>query len=145
MNLIKYSNFHNDKVNDIESIFDELFINNRSFINTKDDFNPIYDFIEDEKQYVFFSEIPGVDKSDLKVEVFDKTFKVSGVKKEPKEIKNNTLQFNRVNFGDFERTFGYPGKIDKVKVQATFDNGMLKVFLPKEKHNEQKARLVKIK
>ena len=49
MNLIKYSNFHNDKVNDIESIFDDLFINNRSFINNKDDFNPIYDFIEDEK------------------------------------------------------------------------------------------------
>ena len=62
------------------------FQNDWSFKNIKEDFKPIFDVIENEEN-IFFSELPGVNKSDLKIEIL-KTFKISGTKKNLKNKKN---------------------------------------------------------
>ena len=48
-------------------------------------------------------------------------------------------------FGDFEKTFNLPDKINKSKIDASFNDGILKVILPKEKQVELKPKLIKIK
>jgi len=145
MNLIELKEFPNYKVTDVNHLLDNFFKNDWSFKNSKKLIRPIFDTAEDDKEYVLFSEIPGVSKSDLKVEVFEKRIKISGTKKVPNEFKNKPLHFNRLNFGDFERSFNLPDKIDKDKIEATFNDGFLKVILPKKKHIEIKPNLIKIK
>lgn len=145
MNLIKLHDFPNYKVNNVNHVLDDFFENDWSFKNNRKSINPIFDMSEDEKRYLIISELPGVRKADLKIEVFEKIFKISGTKKEPSELKNKTLYFNRLNFGNFKRTFNLPDKIDRDKIQASFNNGVLKVILPKHEHIELKPNLIKIK
>ena len=145
MNLIKLNEFPSYRVNNIEHVLDGFFKNDWSFKNKKNSINLIFDITQDEKRYVLITEIPGVNKSDLKIEIFEKTFKISGTKKEPDELKNKTLYFNKMSFGDFNQKFNLPDKIDRSKIQASFNNGILKVIIPKEKHVEIKPTLIKIK
>ena len=145
MNYITLNDFPNDRVNNIHHVLDDFFKNDWSFKRNKKSFNPIFDVIEDEKKYVFFSEIPGVSKSNLKVEVSEKTFKISGTKKAPEELNEKTIFFNKFLFGDFEKTFNLPDKINKSNIDASFNDGILKVILPKEKQVELKPKLIKIK
>ena len=78
MNLIELKEFPNYRVTDVNHLLDNFFRNDWSFKNSKKLIKPIFDMTEDDKQYVLFSEIPGVSKSDLKVEVFEKNESLGG-------------------------------------------------------------------
>ena len=89
--------------------------------------------IRDEKDAVIVSaEIPGVEKSDLTVEVADGILTLSGTKKQ-EEVSNEegVYRAERV-YGEFKRAFSLPDTLDASKIDAQYRNGVLKVTLPKK-------------
>lgn len=46
--------------------------------------------------------------------------------------------------GEFQRTFSFPGKVDRDSVKASLKEGVLKVFVPKEVRKEAESRKIKI-
>lgn len=46
--------------------------------------------------------------------------------------------------GEFQRTFSFPGKVDRDGVKASLKEGVLKVFVPKEVRKEAESRKIKI-
>lgn len=46
--------------------------------------------------------------------------------------------------GEFQRTFSFPGKVDRDGVKASLKEGVLKVFVPKEVRKEAESKKIKI-
>lgn len=46
--------------------------------------------------------------------------------------------------GEFQRTFSFPGKVDRDGVKASLKEGVLKVLVPKEVRKEAESRKIKI-
>jgi HSP20 family protein len=90
---------------------------------------PLADIEETEDEWIVEAEIPGVDRKDINVEVRDSEVAVTGEIKE-KERKGLLRRRTRP-VGRFEFRVVLPGEIDSDKVDASVDNGVLTLRIPK--------------
>lgn len=106
---------------------------------------PLVDITEDEKEFLFKAELPGLKKEEIKVAVNDGVLTVSGERKTEKEEK--TKRYHRVEraYGKFERSFALPEKADAAKIAADFKDGVLQVHLPKSENLNPAAKQIEIK
>jgi HSP20 family protein len=76
--------------------------------------------------------VPGVNKEDLKVNVEKNLLTISYDKKE--ETRSEDLKTIRREFGhrSFKRSFNVTDQINADGIQAKYENGILKLFLPKK-------------
>ena len=96
-------------------------------------YNPRMDLVEEKDRYVIKADIPGMDKSKLDVKVTDKSLTIAGerpIEKEKTDTKAGIYQQER-NFGHFERTLPIPENVQKDKISAKYDLGVLTIELPK--------------
>ena len=116
----------------LDDIFDD-------FLSTKKEQNMKCDIYEENNNYHIEVDIPGFDKKDISVEVKDGYLTISAVKNnevEDKDSKRNYIRRERV-YGKYERSF-YVGDLDEDKINAEFNNGMLKIVVPKKEKQENK-------
>lgn len=107
--------------------------------------SPAFDISETEKEYVITGEIPGTDVKDLDVTLLDGLLTVKGEKKQEKEDKDENYHRVERHYGSFERSFRIPEKVKADKLEATYKDGILKIFLPKSEASEVKKIEVKEK
>lgn len=88
-------------------------------------------------------ELPGVKPEEVKVEMVDGRLCVAGEKHEEKEEKGKTFHRMERRSGAFRRLISLPAKVEEAKAEATFDNGVLKVKLPKSREATPKVIPVK--
>ena len=74
---------------------------------------------EDKDNLLVSAELPGVDRADIKIELLDDTLSLSAMRKQGEQ----TLSF--------ERRFNLPATVQADKVTATYENGILRLTLPK--------------
>lgn len=76
---------------------------------------------------------PGLDKKDFKIELDNGVLTISSEKKVEKEIKKGQ-KFTRREFSyqSFNRTFTLPDIVEADKISAKYENGILKVVIPKK-------------
>jgi HSP20 family protein len=97
---------------------------------------------EDEALYLE-AELPGLELQDLEIFVTGNTqLTVKGERKAP-EVGKGVLHRQERGFGKFTRTIALPFAVDDNNVDARFENGVLKVRLPK--HEAAKPRKIVIK
>jgi len=93
---------------------------------------PAVDIVENDKELVVTADLPGVKLEDVEVKIEDGTLTLSGNRKfENEDSKNGYHRIER-SYGEFRRAFALPDSVDATKVGAAFDNGVLKVTLPKK-------------
>ena len=90
-------------------------------------------------------DVPGFDKKDIKLDVDDGVLTIEAERNEEQEDKNEEKNYYRRErvFGSFKRQFNV-GNIDENKINAKFNNGVLKISFPKEEKKESK-KLIEIK
>jgi len=93
--------------------------------------SPSTDFSEDEKEYIVRMEAPGVPKEDLQVNVEGQTLAISGRRDFEREEKTEEYFWRDREAGKFVRTLQLPTAIDRSKVTATYQDGIMTVRLPK--------------
>ncbi|MSP52507.1 MAG: Hsp20/alpha crystallin family protein [Alphaproteobacteria bacterium] len=96
--------------------------------------SPTVEVSETDKQIEIMAEVPGVDEKDVDVSLSEGALTIKGEKKSEKEEKDEKKNYYRLErrYGAFQRSFQMPGDIDDAKVEATFNNGVLKVVVPKK-------------
>jgi len=105
-------------------------------------FIPPVDVYEDEHSITIQAEIPGVKEEDVDVRLENNVLTITGERKlENEEKKENFHRIER-QFGRFLRSFTLPSTVDPDKVNAEFNNGVLKVVIAKRE--ESKAKQIKI-
>jgi len=105
-------------------------------------FNPACDIEESDTHYLVCADLPGVPKENIKVDVTENQLIISGDRQqERKDTKSGTYVTERFS-GHFERRFSLPTSIDADKIEAAYQDGVLRIALPKSAYAQ--ARQVKI-
>lgn len=115
----------------INDIFDDFFYETNSSHTTVNVMRT--DIIESENQYLLNMELPGFKKEDIQMELKDGYLMISATKNENNEttdVQGHVIRRERYR-GSCSRNF-YVGDIRQEDIRASFENGELKVVVPKE-------------
>lgn len=82
---------------------------------------------------------PGMKKDDFKVEVDRDVLTISAESKEEKEESDERYMRREFNYQNFRRSFWLSDQIDQEKIEANYDDGLLKIRIPK-KTKEDKTK-----
>ena len=107
-------------------------------------FAPPVDVYEDEHNITLKIEVPGIDEKDIDVRIENNTLTVHGERKFEKEEKDKKYHRIERSYGNFLRSFTLPDGADGSKASAEFQDGVLKVHLPKSEKAKPKAVEVKV-
>lgn len=80
----------------------------------------------------------GMDKADFKISLDDNVLTISGEKKEEKKEENEKYTRREFSYNSFSRSFTLPENSDAEKIEANYENGMLKISLPKKVQDSTK-------
>ena len=108
---------------------------------------PDMDVYETEKEVVAEVSIPNINPEDVKVFVEDGILKVSGEFEEMEEKgeKGKSYWQKEIRKGSFQRGVRLPTEVDESKTEATYENGVLTVTLPKIKLERKRRKEIKVK
>lgn len=104
--------------------------------------SPQVDVYEDENGIRLHADVPGLDQKDLDVRVDNGVLTLKGERKLEREDKKDNYHRIERYHGSFARSFVLPDYADTDKVEATYRNGVLEVFIPKRP--EKKPKQVKV-
>jgi len=104
---------------------------------------PPVDLYEDRDHLVLKAELPGMKREDIDISLHGDVLTLSGERKEEAFDTAETYRAERF-LGRFQRTFTLPVAVDPNKVQATFQDGILTVTLPKAEEAKPKQVQVKV-
>ncbi|MCR4946432.1 MAG: Hsp20/alpha crystallin family protein [Lachnospiraceae bacterium] len=79
-------------------------------------------------------ELPGYKKDDVQAELKDGYMTISASQKEEKDEKDGDGKYIRRErfYGNCSRSFYVGENVDETDIEANFENGVLKVFVPKK-------------
>jgi len=104
--------------------------------------NPVADIYDNEDNIVIKAELPGVDKKDILVDIKGKVVTLKGERLSENKTEDETYYRRERSFGKFERAFVLPVEVNPDKIEADFNDGVLKISIPKPK--EQKPKKITI-
>jgi HSP20 family protein len=105
--------------------------------------SPRVNVIEEKEHFNIYMALPGLKKSDLKIDLEGDVLKV-WKKKEETEMSFNFTR-KEFDYSEFERSFNLPEDIDREKIKASMENGILNITLPKKEEAIEKGpREIKI-
>jgi len=93
--------------------------------------SPSCDVVDEGDRYVITTEVPGISKEDVKLNVSDNTVEIAAEhKEEAEEKKMNYLRKERKSVA-YRRILPLPGKVNSARAKAKLNNGILTVDIPK--------------
>lgn len=101
------------------------------------------DIIEKDNEYIVSAELSGVSKEDISLDYKNNYLVINAKRNEEHKDKEDNYIRKERSYGEFSRSF-YFDNIVQDKISAKFENGVLKIILPKEVKKEDKARQIKI-
>ena len=104
--------------------------------------NPSVDIYENKDQIVLEAELPGMKQDDFELTVENNVITLRGERQfEKKEDSDNYHRVER-SYGSFTRSFTLPQTVSAEGATAEYNNGVLRVTLPKRE--ETKARRIQV-
>lgn len=97
----------------------------------RDSVVPPCDFTETDGHFMLSLDVPGVRKDDIRIEVADRELTVSAERHEERDEREGTRYFTERVGRRFERRFTLPPGIDSEGIEASYENGVLRLALPK--------------
>jgi len=124
------------ELEDVERRFEEIF--GRPFMPTawrrlpvEMRWAPALDVFEKEDRYVVKAEVPGMKEGDIDISVIGDTLTVKGERKAESEVKEEDYYCCERSYGSFSRSIVLPSNVDAKKIEASYEDGVLEVILPK--------------
>ncbi|MFU7516017.1 heat shock protein Hsp18 [Clostridium sp. HCS.1] len=126
--------------NMVNSFFNDDFFN--SFSLMKNNFS--VDLKEDDNNYIIEADLPGVDKKDIDISYKNGYLNISAKRENNLEEKKDNYVRQERSYGEFKRSF-YIDNVEEDKIDANFDNGVLKVNLPKLNKEIHETKKIEVK
>ena len=103
---------------------------------------PAADVLETEGEYRVLLDLPGIDPAATQLRVEKDTLSIQVDRKQVQPAAGETVHRSERSFGTFFRSFTLPRGVDAARVEATYEQGVLSVKLPKRE--EAKARTIAV-
>jgi HSP20 family protein len=144
MTLVRFNNRNRGDLarlhGDMDNLFDSFFRGlDRPFSGYKA--WPAIDVAEEEDAILVRAEVPGCKADDIDISVHGNVLTISGQKKLSEEKKEKGYYHMESSYGSFRREINLPTDVNQSKVDATYENGVLSITLPKA----EKAKAIKVK
>ncbi|NPU92461.1 MAG: Hsp20/alpha crystallin family protein [Gammaproteobacteria bacterium] len=94
---------------------------------------PATDISESAEAYNISAELPGIRKEDIKVSLHDGVLAIEAESKSEHEEKGDKQIRTERRYGKFVRRFTLGNNVNEQSVQAKFEDGVLKLTIPKQK------------
>ena len=92
---------------------------------------PPVEVLEKEDRFIVKAELPGMKKEEIDISVVGDTLTLKGAGKTETEVKEEEYHFSERSYGAFFRSIAMPSAVDTKKIEATFEEGVLEITLPK--------------
>jgi HSP20 family protein len=93
---------------------------------------------ETEDAYELEASLPGVKPEDVEITLTNNTLTISGETKAEEEKEDRTFHMRERRYGSFVRSLTLPSAINPDAVEAHFENGVLKLRVPKAEEAKPK-------
>ena len=104
------------------------------------------DMVETDESLVVEASLPGISPDEVDISVVGNILTIKGEHEEKKEEKEEgKYHFLERRYGAFQRTVTLPADVSADKADASFQNGVLKLTLPKVEEAKPKRIEVKVK
>lgn len=139
MKLVRYNQLEPQMPATFSGLLDKFFQD--SFGPSIKQFSPSVDIAEDEKSYEIQVAVPGVKKSDFKIDLVDGKLTISGERKMEEKKEGKNFHSIETQYGSFTRSFFIPEDVMEDQVEASYEDGVLKLSLPKKEKKVNKATI----
>ncbi len=103
--------------------------------------HPPADMRETDKGLELNIELPGLKPEDVQLSIRGDSLVLSGEKAEASDSGEGAFRFSERRFGRFERTFALPPGADRSKIDAAFQDGLLRIAIPMSPEAEEARRI----
>ncbi len=103
------------------------------------------DMMQTDDEVIIKASIPGIKPDDLNISVTGDTLTIRGEIKSEEETKKADYHMREIRYGSFARSVLLPSQVLADKANAEFENGILKLTLPKAEEVKPKTITVKAK
>jgi HSP20 family protein len=108
-------------------------------------FAPRVDIHEKSDHYEISAELPGVKREDIHIELEDGTLTITAeTRRDDVEKKEGRVIRQERRYGKYMRSFNLGGYIHDAEINATFENGILKLKAPKATDTKPKQRRIEV-
>ena len=146
MNIVKYDPFR--ELRSLQEEMNRMFNVGVSRAGSQEDifkwaWSPSVDIFENEDKITLEAELAGMKPEDVEVSIENNVITLKGERNFEKNEKTENYHRVERSYGSFTRSFNLPRTVVSDEVEASFENGILRVVLPKRE--EAKARKIEIK
>lgn len=108
------------------------------------DWMPVVDILETNDDFQIHVELPGVEKSSVKLSIEKGVLLIAGQRPQGTLTEGMRYHRNERPFGRFERAFRVPDSVDEQKLEADLKSGVLTVRLPKVEKAKPKSITISV-
>lgn len=124
----------------IDRMFNDFMgVNEASNITT---WTPAVELLERSDELVLTTYLPGVNADDVDVQVTRESVLITGQRQRDSLEEGHRYLYSDVRYGQFRRLIELPFEVQNTNVEASFENGVLALVLPKIE--EEKNKVVKL-
>ena len=134
------------------SLFDDFFKPWNEWFDTESSFLsrtvriPSVNITENKDEYSVSLAVPGMKKDDFKIDVDRNMLTISCEKDETKEEQDKKYTRREYSYSSFSRSFTLPDEVNSEKIDARYEDGLLKISLPrKEEAKKSAAKQIAVK
>jgi HSP20 family protein len=106
---------------------------------------PAVDVTEDDKAYKITAELPGLEEKNIDVTLLGDTLTLKGEKSYEKDEQDKNRHMSERAYGSFERSFALPDGVDRDKIAASLEKGVLTISLPKTPTAQKQQKKIEVK
>ena len=100
---------------------------------------------EDENSIFIEADIPGIKKEDIKVSMDDDLLTISAERTHSDEEKTKEYHRTERSWGCLSRSFTVGENVDTDKIEASYDNGVLNIKVPKKAPEAKTGKAITVK
>jgi len=108
-------------------------------------FKPTVSTREGEFAYHVEVDLPGVKKEDIHIDLKENQIVISGERSFKEERHESDYYKVESSYGKFQRSFALPENVDVENIEASSENGVLEVVLPKLKIEKSEVKQIQVK
>jgi len=142
MAIQKYQDSFSDMMpGSFSSMLDRFFNDSLASRGRVASFSPQVDAYETEKGYELEAALPGMKREDIKVDFHQGRLTIAGERQFRNEQNQRRYHVVESSYGSFSRSFQLPDTVDPSRIEASFEDGVLHVTVPKDEQKTMRHQI----
>ncbi|TGD77823.1 Hsp20/alpha crystallin family protein [Hymenobacter wooponensis] len=142
MAIQKYQDSFSDLASSsFSTMLDRFFNDSMAARGRVNSFSPHVDAYETEKSYEIEAALPGMKREDIKVDFHQGRLTIAGERTFRNEQNERRYHLVESSYGSFHRSFQLPDTVDASRIEASFENGMLHISVPKDQQKTMRHQI----